>query len=289
MVKEAISSLNLKRGDTALDATIDGGGHAKEILKKILPDGKLIGLDADENILERAKETLKDFEGHFKLVNENFRDMDRVLLKEGSIKNLNAALFDLGLSSYQLENSARGFSIKESGPLDMRMDARINLTAYTIVNRFKERDLSDLIARYGEERYHSRIAKAIALERSKGPITTTKELAEVIRRAVGYRYSRQKIDPATRTFQAIRIIVNDELTALEEGLKKAVAWLASGARICVISFHSLEDRIVKNIFKGYFRLGILKIVTKKPLRPMREEVLSNPRSRSAKLRVAERL
>src|SRR3989338_2193181 len=186
MVKEAISSLNLKRGDTALDATIDGGGHAKEILKKILPDGKLIGLDADENILERAKETLKDFEGHFKLVNENFRDMDRVLLKEGSIKNLNAALFDLGLSSYQLENSARGFSIKESGPLDMRMDARINLTAYTIVNRFKERDLSDLIARYGEERYHSRIAKAIALERSKGPITTTKELAEVIRRAVGY-------------------------------------------------------------------------------------------------------
>lgn len=269
-----------------LDATIGGGGHAEEILKKILPGGRLIGLDVDKSALKIARENLKGFDGHFKLINGNFRNLD-VLLSKEDIKSFDAILFDLGLSSYQIEDAARGFAIKHSGPLDMRMDSNSRITAYDIVNKYTQKELSDIIDRFGEERFHNRIARYIVAERSKRPIETTFDLAKIIHKTVGYRNSR--IDPATRTFQALRIAVNDELGALDEGLKKAVAWLDHGARICVISFHSLEDRIVKNLFKGYSKLNILKILTKKPTRPSVEEVFSNPRSRSARLRVAQRI
>ncbi|MDD5422115.1 MAG: 16S rRNA (cytosine(1402)-N(4))-methyltransferase RsmH [Candidatus Omnitrophota bacterium] len=288
MLNEATGSLNLKPGFIVLDATVGGGGHAREILKAIAPGGRLIGLDADASAVETAEAALADFKDSFKLINENFKDLDRILLKE-NIKNLNAIIFDLGVSSHQIENGSRGFSIKHDARLDMRMDKRLTMTAYDIVNRVKEKDLSDIIERFGEERFHSRIARSIVRERARKPIETTGDLASVIHRAIGPRSGGGKTDSATRTFQAIRIAVNNELEALEEGLKKAVSWLDVGSRICVISFHSLEDRIVKNLFKGYTKLGVLKIVTKKPLRPTDKEAFSNPRSRSAKMRVAERI
>ena len=171
----------------------------------------------------------------------------------------------------------------------MRMDRRLNLNAFDIINKYKESDLSDIIYRYGEERFARKIARRIADERSKKPIETTGELAEIVRRAIGVGQKKFRIDPATRTFQAIRIVVNDELAALEEGLKKAVSWLDIGSRIAVITFHSLEDRIVKNLFKGYAGLGVLKIITKKPVGASGKEIASNPRSRSGRLRVAERI
>ena len=288
MLDEVVSSLNLKPGHVVLDATIGGGGHAGEILKRIMPGGRLIGLDADDEAIKIASENLKEFAGSFKLINENFRNLDRVLSKE-SIKSLNAVLLDIGVSSFQLDNKDRGFSIKGPAPLDMRMDRRLTLSAFDIINRYKESDLSDIIYRYGEERFARRIARRIARERSARPIETTADLSEIVRRAIGSRKKYFRIDPATKTFQAIRIVVNDEMGALEEGLKKAVSWLDIGSRIAVITFHSLEDRIVKNLFKGYAGLGVLKIITKKPLGPSPEETAANPRSRRGRLRVAERM
>jgi 16S rRNA (cytosine1402-N4)-methyltransferase len=288
MLKEVIDLLNLKSGDIVLDATVGGGGHAREILKRIGQRGVLIGLDADASAVDAAEKSIGDFKSSHKLLNENFRDLDRVLLKE-NIKNLNAILFDLGVSSHQIENGSRGFSIRHDARLDMRMDERLTMTAYDIVNRVKEKDLSDIIGRFGEERFHNRIARSIVRARANRPIETTSELVSVIHKAIGARSSGGKIDSATRTFQALRIAVNNELDALEEGIKKAVSFLSAGARICVISFHSLEDRIVKRLFRGYSELGVLKIITKKPMRPTDEEIGFNPRSRSAKLRVAERI
>ena len=288
MLKEVISSLNLKQGDIVLDATVGGAGHARAILGKITPGGKLIGVDADPAAVAGAQETLKDFDGSFKLVNANFRNIDNVLSKEG-IKTIDAALLDVGISSCQIDDGSRGFSIKIDAKLDMRMDPRLRISAYDMVNRYRQEDLADIIYKFGEERFGRRVAKFIIEARSQKPIETTHELAAIVHRAIGSREKRSKIDPATRTFQAIRIAVNDELGALEEGLKKTVSWLDVGARICVISFHSLEDRIVKNLFKGYASLGVLKVITKKPIRPQDEEAIINPRSRSGRLRVAERI
>ena len=288
MFEEVISSLNLKRGADVVDGTIGGGGHSLGILKIITPGGRLIGIDADADALKTAQERLKDFNGSLTLINDNFRNIDRILSKE-NIKAVDAVILDLGISSYQIEDASRGFSIKHDSRLDMRMDRQARLTAYDIVNRYSEKDLSEIIDRYGEERFHNRIARHINESRRRKPIETTAELAGIIRRTVGCKYRNSRIDPATRTFQAIRIEVNDELGSLEEGLKSAIFWLKPGGRITVISFHSLEDRIVKNLFKGYSELGILKIITKKPLTPSRDEVFNNPRSRSAKMRAAERI
>ena len=280
--------MNLKHGSSVLDATVGGGGHAIQMLKLISPGGRLIGIDADPDALKIAGDKLKDFSGSFTLINGNFRNIDAFLQKE-NIKDLDAILLDLGISSYQLEDGSRGFSIKHDSRLDMRMDRKSPLTAYDVVNRTSEKNLSELIEKYGEERFHRKIARYISQARQKRPIETTQELASVIRRAVGYRYRNLRIDPATRTFQAIRVRVNDELASLEEGLKRAIFWLKTGGRVAVISFHSLEDRIVKNTFKGYAQLGILKIITKKPLTPSDDEIFNNPRARSAKMRVAERI
>jgi 16S rRNA (cytosine1402-N4)-methyltransferase len=288
LLREALGFLNLKRGDVVLDATVGGGGHAREILKAVSPGGRLIGLDADGSAIRRAEANLKDYAGSFKLINDNFRNLDAILAKE-DIASLNGCLFDVGVSSYQLDDQSRGFSMKNNAPLDMRMDQRGGTTAYDIVNRYKEKELSEMIEKFGEERFHKKIAAYIVRYRAAKPIETTAELAAIIHKAVGLRRALRRIDPATRTFQAVRIAVNDELVCLEEGLKKAVFWLAPGARICVISFHSLEDRIVKNLFKGYAGLGVLRILTKRPVSPSDEEIASNIRARSAKMRVAERM
>ena len=288
MLDEAISSLNLKPGYRILDATIGGGGHSIQILKRIQPGGLLIGIDADASAVTIAQEALKDFASSCVLVHANFRDLDKVLSDKG-ISSLNAALFDVGVSSFQLDEADRGFSLQQDGALDMRMDRELASSAYDIVNRLKEQELSGILEKFGEERYHWWIARAIADARSRQPIGTTFELKNVIHKAVGHLYRKQKIDAATRTFQAIRIVVNDELGALEEGMRKAVEKLAPGGRICVISFHSLEDRIVKNSFREFARSGTLKIITKKPLRPSDAETVTNPRSRSARFRVAEKI
>jgi 16S rRNA (cytosine1402-N4)-methyltransferase len=288
LLDKAVSYLNLRRGAVVVDATVGGGGHSEEILKNILPGGMLIGIDADMEALAIARDRLQNFSGSFALVNDNFRNIDRIL-KIQNIKNVDAVLLDIGISSYQLDDASRGFSIRSDASLDMRMDKSSGITAYDVVNKFKEDKLSEIIEKFGEERFHNRVARFIKDARERKPIKTTGELAEIVKRAVGYKYRNLRIHPATRTFQAIRIFVNDELGALEEVLKSAVFWLKPGGRIVVISFHSLEDRIVKNIFKGYSKLGVLKIMTKKPLIPEREEVINNPRSRSAKLRVAERM
>jgi 16S rRNA (cytosine1402-N4)-methyltransferase len=287
MLGEVISSLNLKPGYRVLDATIGGGGHSIQILKRIQPGGILIGLDADASAVNISQEALAGFGGSCIIRHANFRDLDKVV-QEAGISGLDAALFDIGVSSFQLEDASRGFSLQLDGSLDMRLDTGLPDTARDIVNRLKESDLDDLIFKYGEERFHRRIARALVEARKKKPIETTLELKNIIHSAVGPRYGRSRIDPATRTFQAVRIAVNDELGALEEGLRKVFGILVPGGRVCVISFHSLEDRIVKNAFRDNARSGTMKILTKKPLRPSYEEVAANPRSRSARLRAAEK-
>ena len=286
MLDEVLDFLDLKPGDTVLDATLGGGGHSKEILKKITPLGLLLGCDADPAAIDRSRENLKDFAGSFKLVNKNFRHLQDVLDQEG-LDKIDAALFDIGISSYQMDEALRGFSIKNPGPLDMRMDPGQKVSAKDLVNRLCEEELSGIIKDFGEEHFYRRISRAIVERRREKKIETTDDLASVICRAVGGR--RGKLDPATRTFQAIRIAVNDELRALQQGLEQIIPRLKTGGRIAVISFHSLEDRIVKNKFKEWAAGSLVKILTKKPVRPSDAEVADNPRSRSGRLRVAERI
>lgn len=287
MAREVMEGLLPKAGGTIVDCTIGCGGHAKLILEKILPGGRLIGLDVDECALKEARQALKHFNPEsFILKKANFADIGTVFSELG-IEKIDGALFDLGVSSLQLDDAGRGFSIQREGPLDMRMDASQRLSAFDIINRLKEEDLYRIIKDYGEERHARRIARFIVSERKKKKISGTAELAALVAKALGGKRARRKIHPATRTFQAVRIAVNGELDALKTGLEAALSFLNPGARICAISFHSLEDRIVKNIFKENFAKGALKLLTKKPLRPGTEEIVSNPRSRSAKLRIAE--
>ncbi|MBP7055741.1 MAG: 16S rRNA (cytosine(1402)-N(4))-methyltransferase RsmH [Candidatus Omnitrophica bacterium] len=287
MAHEAVSSLNLKPGYTVIDATVGGGGHSLDIIRKIEPGGRLIGVDADPAALKNSEETLKDFKRSLILVHDNFRNLDKVVGATG-IEKIDAALFDIGVSSFQLDCADRGFSLKLDAALDMRMDPSAGMSAADLINTIREKDLADIIWKFGEERYSRKIARFIIEARGRKRIETTGELADIVRRAAGARYRKQRIDPATRTFQAIRIAVNDELGALEEGIKKAVGMLNKGGRIAVIAFHSLEDRIVKNLFRLYAKEGMVRIITKKPLRPSNSEVAANPRSRSARLRVAEK-
>ncbi len=284
MLDELIRYLKLDKGGVVLDCTVGSGGHAEAILKEIGPQGRLIGADVDRDALDIAKDRLKRFSNCI-LIQANFRNIDETLptLK---INKLDGMIFDLGLSSMQLDSVTRGFSIKVDTPLDMRMDKDLKLSAFDLVNFFPEMSLSDILKKYGEERWHNRIARAIVRERKKSAIVSTWQLADLIKRVTPYRYSR--IHPATRTFQALRIAVNDELEALREGLNKSIDHTRPGARICVISFHSLEDRIVKNHFRKFAKENKVKIITKRPITPTQEEISANPRARSAKLRVAER-
>lgn len=286
MVDEAFEYLNLKKGAIVVDCTIGAAGHSKKILEKITTSGKLIGIDTDREILDIAEKRLENFKGSYILKETNFRDLDKALA-ELAISRIDAALFDLGVSSLQLNSRERGFSFNLEGPLDMRMGKGAK-TAYSIVNFLSRDELADIIFKFGEERYSRRIADAITKERRLKPIETTAQLKGIILRAVPGNKKWQKIHPATRTFQALRIAVNDELSALEAGLRKAIKLLSPGGRLCVISFHSLEDRIVKNIFKEAQKEGAIRILTKKPVCPSRDEIMINPRARSAKLRAVEK-
>ncbi len=284
--KEILEYISLSKGDTIVDATVGGGGHSYEILKN-LPDKKIIGLDKDQYAIERAEERLKEFKGRFKLVKTSFKDLDKTLDSLG-IEKVNGFIFDLGVSHFQLKLE-RGFSFQKDEFLDMRMDKNSPLTAYDVVNSYPEFKLTEIIQKYGEERFARRIAKNIVEYRKKKKIETTKELENIIFHSYPRKLRHGRIHPATRTFQAIRIEVNNELEEIKEALNKAVERLDKGGIIAVISFHSLEDRIAKNIYKEHKSLKNLEILTKKPITPTDKELEENPPSRSAKLRVAMRV
>ncbi len=286
MNKEVLEYLNLRPGQCVVDCTLGLAGHALGITEKIGPEGCLVGIDRDNDSLNLAKERLKEFHGICHLVYDDFRHFNEIL-KRLKIAEVDGILMDLGISSFQMDNPERGFGIKSDGPLDMRMDQNSYISAYDLVNSLSEYEISSILRNFGEERWHKRIARRLVQEREKKPFESTQELSQAVLRAIPYR-SKEKIHPATRTFQAFRIAVNRELEALDAALTNCVSYLRKGGRICVIAFHSLEDRIVKNKFRDFAKSGQLNLIFKKPMRPSQEEVINNLRSRSARLRVAER-
>ncbi|AEH44323.1 S-adenosyl-methyltransferase MraW [Thermodesulfatator indicus DSM 15286] len=285
LLDEALEWLKVAPGGTYVDGTVGLGGHSLAILERSAPDGFLIGLDWHEDSLTLAEERLKAFKGRYVLVRENFANLRKVL-EDLSRLPVDGILLDLGISSYLLEGSGGGFSFKLDEPLDMRMDKRIIQTAKDLVNQLSVIQLEELLKSFGEERFASRIARAICEERKKDSIKTTKQLADIVWRAYPPKARRGKTHPATKTFQALRIAVNKELDNLAKFLREAPDLLKSGGRLVIISFHSLEDRLVKQAFKADERL---KVLTKKPIAPSPEEIRRNPRARSAKLRAAERI
>lgn len=288
LLEEALHFLNPTPGKIIIDATVGGGGHAEEIARQIYPGGTLIGMDRDSESLKITQERLKKFQATVKLVNKNFKDIKETVIDLG-IGEVDGILFDLGISSIQMETVERGFGIKNAGPLDMRMDRSQRLTARDLVNTLSEAGLSGLIREFGEDRFHRRIARRIVIERRKGPIETTTGLAGIVSRSMPHGRKWERIHPATRTFQALRIKVNNELEAIEKALDAVPGLLRKGGILCVISFHSLEDRIVKNALKGFKSQGTFRILTKKPVTAGRKEALENPRARSAKLRAGEKI
>jgi 16S rRNA (cytosine1402-N4)-methyltransferase len=301
MLKEVIDWLCINKEGIYVDGTVGGAGHAYEILKAT--SGFFVGIDCDDEALLAAEARLAEFGSRKVLVKANFAELGSVLEKL-QIRKVDGVLLDLGVSSHQLDRIARGFSFNQSAPLDMRMDRSLKISAYDIVNSFAQKDLEKIIRTFGEEKMASRIARAISQKRRSSPLETTVELAAVIASAMPAKMRRQKIHPATRTFQAIRIAVNNELESIRPAINSAVSALNSGGRIAIISFHSLEDRIVKNEFRSLTgicscpkdvpictcqREAALQVLTKKALIPAAAEILANPRSRSAKLRVAQRI
>ncbi|MDD4900366.1 MAG: 16S rRNA (cytosine(1402)-N(4))-methyltransferase RsmH [Candidatus Omnitrophica bacterium] len=287
MLGEVIDHLNLAPGKVIVDATLGTAGHSLAILEKITPGGRLIGIDRDQDALKIAGERLSKFKDSTELVYGNFAQIDKIL-GDLKVKKIDGIIFDLGISSVQLEDPQRGFSFQSEGPLDMRLDQNSYISAYDLVNNLNEEEISTLLRNFGEERWSNRIARYLVRERQKHAISTTRELSEVVIKALPYKFRYYRIHPATRTFQAIRIAVNRELETLQAALDKTISFLNHKARICVISFHSLEDRIVKFSFRKFASDGLIKIITPKPLVPTDEEIKNNPSSRSSKLRVGER-
>jgi 16S rRNA (cytosine1402-N4)-methyltransferase len=285
-----MEALRLRSPGIYVDCTLGGGGHAEAILEATAPEGSLIGMDRDEEAVQRAGERLKRYGTRVQLFHENHKNLGTLLRAQG-VRGVDGILMDLGMSTLQLTDSERGFSFQKDGPLDMRMDRRSPVTAAALVNSLPERQLSEILFEYGEERWANRIARSIAESRKREPITTTGRLVDLVRRAIPRPAQGRRLHPATKTFQALRIAVNQELEPLAGTLSDAVALLNPGGRLCVIAFHSLEDRIVKRTFKALSRAepAQARIMTKKPIVPGREEIRMNPRSRSAKLRVLERV
>ncbi len=302
LLNESIEALNIRPDGVYVDGTLGLGGHSEQIAKR-LTTGRLIAIDRDKSALERAEERLAPYAQRISFVHGNFRDLPQLLANQG-VDRANGMLFDLGVSSPQLDEAERGFSYMADAPLDMRMDTSESLTAWFIVNKWPEEKLKRILFEFGEERYAPRIAQAIVRRRAAAPIDTTGELVDVIRGAMPPQALREKQHPAKRSFQAIRIAVNDELASISELMDHAAELLAPGGRLAVISFHSLEDRIIKNAINARERgctcprdfpvctCGFhqtLKSITRKPILPTEQELAENPRSRSAKLRVAERV
>ena len=291
LLEEAVTGLCIENGDVVLDATLGYGGHSAEISRRYGKEVTQYGNDLDDDAIIVAKKIIKESGGSVTIIKGNFRHIADVLKKNG-VMQVNRVLFDLGINSAQLDSSGRGFTFMRDEPLVMTLESKPNdetITAYDVVNSWSEETLADIIYAYGEERFARRIARVIVENRKKHKIETTFQLVECVKEAIPKKLQIGRINPATKTFQAIRIAVNDELGSLRDALLKITAMLAPRGRIAVISFHSLEDRIVKLFIKEQEKNGIFKIVTKKPIVPTREEVLKNPRSRSAKLRIAEKI
>mgnify|MGYP005760087891 FL=1 len=299
LLEETIENLNIKQEGIYVDGTLGGGGHSYEICKRLSGKGRLIGIDQDEAAIMAGSERLEPFSDRVTIVRSNYCRM-RQVLEELGISGVDGIVLDLGVSSYQLDTAERGFSYREDAPLDMRMDRRQTLTAKDIVNQYPELELFHLIRDFGEDRFAKNIAKHIVVARQKKPIETTLELAEIVKEAIPMKFRAAGGHPAKRTFQAIRIELNHELEVLSDSLEDMIDLLNDDGRICVITFHSLEDRIVKNIFRksenpcecppgfpvcvcGKKSKG--KVMTRKPIVPSGEEMESNSRSKSAKLRV----
>ena len=301
LLNETIDSLNIKEDGIYVDCTLGGAGHSSEILKRLSDKGRLIGIDQDEDALSAAKEKLKDY-NNVTFVHDNFYNIENIL-ENLDIDKVDGIMADLGVSSYQLDEKDRGFSYMNDAPLDMRMDRRIDFSAYNVVNEYSFEELYKVIREYGEENFAKRIAQFIVEERNIKPIETTGELTEIIKRAIPAKFRREGPHPSKRTFQAIRIEVNGELRILNKAIEDGVNKLKSGGRMSIITFHSLEDRIVKNKFRelenpcncpkdfpicACGKESIVKVISRKPIEPSKEEVEENPRSRSAKLRVAQK-
>lgn len=302
LLPECVRYLNIDPSGTYVDGTLGMGGHSEAILEE-LTDGRLIGIDRDERALEYAGQRLARFGSRARLVKGNFGDLDQILDSLG-VEKVNGFLFDLGVSSPQLDDKQRGFSYMQDAPLDMRMDESTPITARDVLNTWTEAELRSIFWRYGEERYAGRIAAAVAAAREQAPIETTGQFVDIIRRTMPASALREKQHPAKRCFQAVRIAVNDELGELERMLAAAPDRLLIGGRLLVISFHSLEDRIVKEAIRGRENgctcppefpvctcgfVQTLRSVTRKPVIPAGEEIQANPRARSARLRIAERV
>lgn len=305
LLNEAINFLQCESGKIYVDTTLGDGGHAEYILKKSSPDGLLIGIDRDEDSIKFTRKRLTSYKERMFLFHGNFANMKNIIKEKAGISKVDGILFDLGVSTRQLMMAERGFSFSHDAPLDMRMDRSTALNAAEIINKASEDKLIDIIKRYGEERWAKKVAHAIVRERREMPVTGTSQLSNIVISAIppAYRFGK-RIHPATKTFQAIRIAVNKEIEVLEDAIRDAIDILNIGGRICVISYHSLEDRVVKVLFREVERgcicphdipecicgrKGVIRILTKKPLTPSDEEIKKNPRSRSAKLRVAERI
>jgi 16S rRNA (cytosine1402-N4)-methyltransferase len=284
LLDEVISLLNLQPGMFVIDGTVDGGGHSAEILESIGPSGKLLGLDWDETLLEECRGRLGSHP-NVTLLHGNYADLPEILEREG-LPKAHALLLDLGFSSEQLAESSKGFSFNVDEPLIMTYSSD-RTPAHEVLRGMREKEIAQMLFDFGEERFGHKIAKAIVERQRKSPIRTTKDLADTVKDAVLPSYERGRIHPATRTFQALRIYVNDELGNVKRILENLDRVLQTGGRAAVISFHSLEDRIVKNAFRDMAHAKTLEVLTKKPIEATEEEARTNPRSRSAKLRVAE--
>jgi len=288
MAHEVTSFLTLRPEACFLDCTLGLGGHAALLAKQLGPQGRLVGIDRDKESLAVAEQKLKSYPCQHIFVHDDFRHIDTILASL-HITKVDGILMDLGISSFQLADSSRGFSFQADGPLDMRINQESFVSAYDLINSLSERELSTILKNYGQERWHHRIARYLVEQRAKSPIQTTRELRDAVLRAMPRMRNRQKIDPATRTFQAFRIAVNRELESLEMALSKIPRFLKPGARLCVIAFHSLEDRIVKQKMRTFSHQNVMSLVVKKPLRPTQAECALNPRARSARLRVAQKV
>jgi 16S rRNA (cytosine1402-N4)-methyltransferase len=302
LLNECIEGLNIKEDGIYVDGTLGGGGHSLEILKNLSESGTLIGVDQDKDALKAASERLQSFK-NVKFVHSNFYNIDSIL-NNLDIEKIDGMLMDLGVSSYQLDEGDRGFSYMKDAPLDMRMNRENSLSAYEVINEYEEEEIYRIIRDYGEEKFAKRIAKFIVENRQNKPIETTLELVEIIKAAIPARARREGPHPAKRTFQAIRIEVNSELSILNKAIEDGVNRLNKGGRMAIITFHSLEDRIVKVKFKELatsctcpkeFPICVcggkakVKLISRKAIEPTKNEVEENPRSRSAKLRVIERI
>lgn len=291
LVREVLATLEPRPGGAYLDCTVGGGGHAEAILEAAGPPSRVVGIDRDPEAITVARERLGRFGDRVRLVQGDFRELPR-LISELRLEGFDGVLFDLGISSLQLDDPSRGLRFSAEGPLDMRMDRESGgLAARELLHELSEMDLTRIIREYGEERWARQIARGIVNARRQGSLETTRDLAAVVARAIPRRFWPRRIHPATRTFQAVRIAVNQELTGLEEALEVATGHLNPGGRIAVISFHSLEDRVVKHLFRRLAAPGAVPgvtIITRRPVTPSPEERAQNPRARSAKLRGAER-